>query len=268
MDYENLTVERTGEDGRVGLIMLNRPEKLNALNRDLQDEQRAACAELQADDTVRAIVITGAGRGFCAGADLTSDRRPAEGIAPQDERLDEMSWVGRQAMSVYNLNKPTIAAVNGVAVGAGMSLALACDMRVGSELTRFKTVFIERSLSPDSGMSFFLPRIVGYSRATDLIFTSRNVNAEEAMRIGLLDRVFEADSLVEDAIVLAEEIAFWPPMAMRSAKRVIQHNLNVGLEKALRYETMGLSFASRAPHDVTESGLSFSEGRTPSFTGE
>jgi 2-(1,2-epoxy-1,2-dihydrophenyl)acetyl-CoA isomerase len=268
MDYDNLTLERTGEEGRVGLITLNRPEKLNALDRGLQDDQRAACAELQADDSVRAIVITGAGRGFCAGADLTSGRRPAEGIAPQDERLDEMSWVGRQAMSVYNLNKPTIAAVNGVAVGAGMSLALACDMRVGSELTRFKTVFIERSLSPDSGMSFFLPRIVGYSRATDLIFTSRNVNAEEALRIGLLDRVFEADSLVDDAIALAEEIAFWPPVAMRSAKRVIQHNMNVGLEEALRYETMGLNFAGRAPHDVQESGLSFSEGRTPSFTGE
>ena len=108
MDYDNLTLERTGEEGRVGLITLNRPEKLNALDRGLQDDQRAACAELQADDSVRAIVITGAGRGFCAGADLTSGRRPAEGIAPQDERLDEMSWVGRQAMSVYNLNKPTI----------------------------------------------------------------------------------------------------------------------------------------------------------------
>lgn len=268
MDYENLTLERTGEDGRVGLITLNRPEKLNALNRDLQDEQRAACAELQADDSVRAIVITGAGRGFCSGADLTSGRQPAEGIAPQNERLDDMGWVGRQAISVYNLNKPTIAAVNGVAVGAGMSLALACDMRVGSELTRFKTVFIERSLSPDSGMSFFLPRIVGYSRAADLIFSSRSVDAEEAHRIGLLDRLFDADSLIEDAVALAEEIAFWPPVAVRSAKRVLQHNMNVGLEEALRYETMGLNFAGRAPHDVQESRLSFSEQRPPSFTGE
>ena len=110
--------------------------------------------------------------------------------------------------------------------------------------------------------------IVGYSRATDLIFSSRNVNAEEAYRIGLLDRIFEADSLVEDAIALAEEISFWPPMALRSAKRGIQHNLNVGLEDALRYETLGLDFAKRAPHDVQESGLSFSEKRPPSFTGE
>ncbi len=268
MDYENLTVERTGEDGRVGLIMLNRPEKLNALNRALQDEQRAACAELEADDSVRAIVITGAGRGFCSGADLTSGRRPDDGIAPQNDRLDEMGWVGKQAISVYNLNKPTIAAVNGVAVGAGMSLSLAGDMRVGCENTRFKTVFLERSLSPDSGMSFFLPRIVGYSRATDLIFSSRSVDADEAYRIGLLDRLVDADSLIAEAVALAEQIAFWPPVALRSAKRVVQHNMNVGLEEALRYETLGLNFARRAPHDVEESRLSFIEQRPPAFTGE
>src|SRR6185369_6881944 len=108
--------------------------------------------------------------------------------------------------------------------GAGMSLALSCDMRVGSELTRFKTVFIERSLSPDSGMSFFLPRIVGYSRACDLVFTSRDVDAEDAYRMGLLDRLV-ADDPVGAAVALAEQAAAWPPMALRSAKRVIQHNL-------------------------------------------
>jgi 2-(1,2-epoxy-1,2-dihydrophenyl)acetyl-CoA isomerase len=118
-------------------------------------------------------------------------------------------------MAVYRtLDKPIIAAVNGVAAGAGMSLALSCDMRVGSELTRFKTVFIERSLSPDSGMSFFLPRIVGYSRACDLIYTSRFVEAEEAYRIGLLDRLVPADQLLEEAMALAQSIASWPPVAI------------------------------------------------------
>ena len=104
-----------------------------------------------------------------------------------------MGWVGRQALAVYGLDKPTIAAVNGVAAGAGMSLALACDLRVGDGTARFRTVFAERSLSPDSGMSYFLPRIIGYSRAADLIFTSRDVGAEEAYRLGLLDRLVEAD---------------------------------------------------------------------------
>ena len=133
--------------------------------------------------------------------------------------------MGKPALAVYKLDKLTIAAVNGGAVGAGMSLALACDMRVGAESACFKTVFIERSLSPDSGMSFFLPRIVRYSCAADLVFTSGNVEAEEAHCIGLLDRLVSAGDLIDAAVALGEQIASWPPVAMRSAKRVLQHNM-------------------------------------------
>jgi 2-(1,2-epoxy-1,2-dihydrophenyl)acetyl-CoA isomerase len=265
MAYTDLTFERRGN---VALITLNRPEKLNALSRHLHKEMLAACAEARDDDSVRAVVWTGAGRGFCSGADLTGALPSSEGVAPQNDRLDEMGWVGDQAMAVYNLDKPTIAAVNGVAAGAGMSLALACDLRVGTAAARFKTVFIERSLSPDSGMSFFLPRIVGYGRAADLIFTSRAVDAPEAYRLGLLDRLVEDEDVVGPALELANEIAKWPPVAMRSAKRVLQHNLQVELDEALRYETMGLNFARRAPHDVAESRASFMEKRAPVFTGE
>jgi 2-(1,2-epoxy-1,2-dihydrophenyl)acetyl-CoA isomerase len=117
-------------------------------------------------------------------------------------------------------------------------------------------------------MSYFLPRIVGYSRAADLIYTSRAVDAEEAYRIGLLDRLFEGDDLLDQALELANQIAAWPPVAMRSAKRVLQHNMHVELEPALRYETAGLGFARRAPHDVAESRASFVEKRKPVFTGE
>ncbi len=264
MDYEELIVERRGN---VALVTLNRPDKLNALNGRLRDEMLAVCSELGEDDGVRAVVWTGAGRGFCSGADLTGGG-PGERTPSRTERLDEYGWVGRQAMAVYRLHKPVIAAVNGVAAGAGMSLALACDLRVGSAQARFKTVFIERSLSPDSGMSFFLPRIVGYSRAADLIFTSRAVDAEEAYRIGLLDRLVPAGSLVDEALALAEQIALWPPMAMQSAKRVLQHSMENDLEPALRYESAGLGFARRAPHDVAEARASFIERRPPVFTGE
>jgi 2-(1,2-epoxy-1,2-dihydrophenyl)acetyl-CoA isomerase len=266
MSYTDLVFERRGA---VAVLTFNRPEKLNALGRDLQADIHAAAAEARNDDSIRAVVWTGAGRGFCSGADLTSGVSP-DASPSQNERLDELGWVGRLATTMYTLDKPTIAAVNGVAAGAGMSIALACDMRVGNKNSRFKTVFIERSLSPDSGMSFFLPRIVGYSRAADLIMTSRAVGADEAYRLGLLDRLVEGegDNLVDAAVALAEEVGKWPPVAMRSAKRVLQHNLQVDLQEALKYEYAGLQYARRAPHDVNESRLSFLEKRPPVYTGE
>ena len=265
MGYDSLRVEC---DEQVAVVTLNRPEKLNAIDRHLHDEMMAACAELRDDDTVRVVIFTGEGRGFCSGADLTG-ARPSDEDASRGDRLDEYNWVGRQALMVYrDLNKPTIAAVNGVAAGAGMGLALACDMRVGCENTRFKTVFIERSLSPDSGLSYFLPRIVGSSRAFDLVFTSRAVDAEESYRLGLLDRMTTADNLIAEAKELARQIAAWPPVAMQMSKRALQRSLDTTLDDQLQYETHSIVFARRAPHDVAEAAASFRERRPPVFTGE
>ncbi|HUP85689.1 MAG TPA: enoyl-CoA hydratase/isomerase family protein [Acidimicrobiales bacterium] len=255
--------------GHVLVLTLDRPDRLNALDASLRDGIPAAFADAQADPAVRAIVVTGEGRGFSSGVDL-SGPRPATEPASAADPLDELGWVGRQALAVHGCDKPTIAAVNGVAAGAGMSLALACDLRVGSAATRFRTVFLERNLSPDSGMSWFLPRIVGYSRAADLLFTSRDVGGEEAYRLGLLDRFVDstdASSLVDEAVALATQISSLPPVAMRSAKRVLQHNLGVGLEEALRYEMAGLGYARKARNDGVEAMASFREKRPPNFTG-
>ena len=266
MSEEPILIERRD---KVAVVTLNRPDRLNALNTALQDAINATCRELRDDDTVWAVVLTGAGRGFCAGADLVSERPAGDRVPSRQERLDVYGWVGRLAMSVYRtLDKPIIAAVNGVSVGAGMSLALACDMRVGSPKTRFKSVFIERSLSPDSGLSFFLPRIVGYSRACDLIFSSRFVEAEEAYRLGLLDCLVPEQKLMDEALELASQVAFWPQVAMQSARRVLQQSMESTLEQQLRNEVLGLNFARRAPHDVKESQDSFIERRPPKFTGE
>ena len=251
----------------VAVLTLNRPQKLNALNGELRDAMLDAIQDVKADDAVRAVIFTGAGRGFCSGADLTSGGGGQNTAPTQNEHLDDLGWVGRQALSVYGLNKPVIGAVNGVAAGAGMSLALACDVRVGTEKSRFKTVFIERSLSPDSGMSFFLPRIVGYSRATDLIYTSRTVDAEEAHRIGLLDRLVDHDDLMESALELAGQMTAWPPLALRMSKRVLQHNMECDLETALRYELTSISFGNRAVNDRRESIAAFVEKRKPNYTG-
>jgi len=253
-------------NGQTAVITLNRPDRLNALSPNLRDELTEALARVQDDDAIRVAILTGAGRGFCSGADL-SGFGGSDTVPSQNELLDEFGWVGRQAMSVYNLDKPVIAAVNGVAAGAGMSLSVSCDMRIGSENSRFKSVFIERNLSPDSGLSFFLPRVVGQSRAADIIYTSRAVEAEEAFRIGLLDRLVEHDKLLDTALEVAAQMSQWPPLALRSSKRVLQHNLEVPLEEALRYEMSGLSFAGKAKNDAKESLAAFREKRKPTYTG-
>ena len=251
--------------GHVAVLTLNRPAKLNALDAGLRAATLAAIDSVRADDAVRAVVFTGAGRGFCSGADLTAGG--ASKPPTQNDHLDDLGWVGRQALALHQLDKPAIAAVNGVAAGAGMSLALACDLRVGSPQSRFKTVFIERNLSPDSGMSFFLPRIVGYSRAADLIYTSRAVDAEEAHRIGLLDRLAAHDELLDAAVELAAEMAAWPPLALRMSKRVLQHNVECDLPTALRFELASLAVGNRAVNDRKESIAAFRERRKPTYTG-
>jgi 2-(1,2-epoxy-1,2-dihydrophenyl)acetyl-CoA isomerase len=261
-DYAHIRLE---SDGHVALATLDRPDKLNALNGALRDDILQLAQDIRSDDEVRVLVITGAGRGFCSGADLTGARPEHE--LSQNERLDEWGWVGRQALAIHELDKPVIAAMNGVAAGAGMSLALSCDLRVGGPGARFRTVFAERSLSPDSGMSYFLTRILGYARAADLVFTSRDVDATEAYRLGLLDRLVGDGEVVKAALEVAGQIAQLPPLAIRSAKRVLQHNTDAGLAESLRYETAGLAYARKAPDDVRESAASFRERRPPNFTG-
>ena len=272
MPYEHLLLDK---QEHIAVVTLNRPERLNALSRELHKETLAVADELRHDDGVRAVVITGAGRGFSAGADIQAAPRGPDGRplprAPQpqgqDEMLDEFHWVGDQALAFHGLDKPVIAAMNGVCAGAGMSLALSCDMRVGSEQARFKTVFLERNLSPDSGMSWFLPRIVGYSRAMDLILTSRDVGAEEAYRIGLLDRLVPHARLMEETLDLARSILRWPPVAVRAAKRVTQQNMHLRLDDALRNEIAHLGYGRKATNDAAEMRAALAEKRAPNYTG-
>ncbi len=263
MAYTDLTLDI---QDHVATVTLNRPEKLNALSRGLQKDILDVCHELKHDDAVRAIVFTGAGRGFCSGADLSGPR--PEGQEPTwQEMMDEDSWVGRQARAVYLIDKPTIAAINGVAAGAGMSLALACDIRIGSENARFKTVFIERALAPDAGMTYFLPRIAGTGNALDMILTSRSVQADEALRMGLLQRLVAHDSLVSEAQAIAAQIAAHPPIAAMMSKRSVQHSLDADFDDQLRYEIRAIEIGRRATNDAKESIQSFLEKRNPRYTG-
>lgn len=265
MSYDNLIYDK---QDHIATVTLNRPERLNALSRPLQLEILAVAKEIRGDDDVWAVIVTGAGRGFCSGADISGPRpEGADSTPPQNQLLDEFHWVGDQAMAIYNLDKPTIAAMNGVCAGAGMSLALSCDLRVGSENARFRSVFLERNLSPDSGMSWFLTRILGYSRAIDLILTSRDVAADEAYRLGLLDRLVPHERLMEEALGLARQITQWPPVAVRAAKRVTQQNLNKNLEDGLRNEAYHLEYGRKAKNDAREAFTARMEKRKPSYTG-
>jgi len=254
--------------GAVAVITLNRPERLNAINQALREELHIALEEAKADEGVRALVITGAGRGFCAGADLSGAR--GSGPPPetsQAEKLDEVQWIGRFALGLEAFDKPMICAVNGVAAGGGMGLALGADIRLGSEATRFKTAFAERALGPDCGVSYFLPRTIGYSRAADLLLTCRMVEAEEAYRLGLIDRLVPHERLMEETMTLAAAIAEGPPVALRVTKRVLQFGAGASLEEAVRREAWGLATVQKARNDMAESGAAFIERRKANFTG-
>lgn len=265
--YEFIAYERRGH---VAVLTLNSPDRLNALSAAMRAEVAGVFDAVRVDDGIRALVLTGAGRGFCAGADLTSAPSMREGgpiRATQGEHLDEVGWTGRWAQMFVGFDKPIIGAINGVAAGAGLSTALGCDVRIGSENARFKSVFIERSLSPDSGLSFFLPRVVGYAAAADMVFTSRAVGADEALRLGLLNRLVPGADLLDAAVAYADEMTQWPPMALRMSKRVLQANQDAGLTDALRYETLGLDYARRARDDAKESIAAFREKRKGVYTG-
>jgi 2-(1,2-epoxy-1,2-dihydrophenyl)acetyl-CoA isomerase len=264
MAYETIDYEVSGA---VAIVTLNRPEKLNAISAELRRDLEASLTAAEADDRVRAAILTGAGRGFCSGADLTGPPPARDEPPPQGERLDEEAWMGRMARLLHDFDKPLIGAINGVCAGAGMSWALACDVRIGSEHARFKTTFAERAISPDSGLSFFLPRIVGYAAAADLVFTSRMVLADEARSLGLLNRLTAHETLLEDALAYGEQMAQWPPLAIRMSKRVLQANMEADLASAVKYESVGLAHALRASGDVKESVASFAEKRKGVYTG-
>ena len=267
MNYKHIIYE-LDKDTHVATITLNKPARLNAINAQDHLDLLELCQHIQDDDDVWAIVWTGAGKGFCAGAEVGKGPVP-KAIDEQNlnELLTEDSWISRQGKALYDIDKPMIAAVNGVAAGAGMSIALYCDLRVGSPNSRFVTVYQARCLPPEGGMSFLLSRIVGLSRAMDLSLTSRRVDADEAYRIGLLDRLVTADEVLPTATEIAIRMCELPPAAVRVSKRAIRAGLNASFLEATRNETQYGSIIRRARQDVTESVQAFSEGRKPKYQG-
>ena len=267
MMSEYLKVETTAEGVRT--ITLNRPEKLNAVNLKLADELPAAIEEASKDDAVRAVVITGAGRGFCAGLELTPENILASRQrknASRQRALDDLEWVGRWCLGLTECDKPVIAAINGPAIGAGCGLALAADIRLMSEAAIISTGYMRIGLSPDAGVSYFLPRLVGLARATEMILSARDINADEAERIGLVARVMPADTFAARVAEYAKQIAAGPPIALTLAKRLLVNSLDTDLRTHLRRE-LGSIFQCIASEDTAEAMRAFAEKRKPDFKG-
>lgn len=232
----------------IAVLTLNRPEKLNALSYELVEDLHTTLAQIDSNNECRVVVLTGAGRGFCSGLDLTDPNPNKAGEGTEFPRSG-MRWQERIAdltARIHRLRQPVIAAVNGVAYGGGMGIALACDIRIASESARFCTQFIKLGLGGcDIGVSYTLPRIVGAGPAFDLILTARAVDAPEALRLGMVSRVSTDEALVFDAMAIAETLCGYGKFGVESTKQVLWANLEASsLEAALHLENRSQILAS------------------------
>jgi len=254
------------KEGHIATITLNRPDKMNSFSGQMSDSIYRAVVDSSEDKKIRVIILTGAGRAFCAGAD----------VKQMAQRLDEPGAGERDIQTDYRVSlyvlmqkcsKPIIAAVNGVAVGGGLDLALACDIRIASDQARFAEVFIRRGLIPASGGTYFLPRLVGIDKALLLAWTGDMLDAKEAEKIGLVTMVVPHHELETAAIDLAEKLAKGPPLAIQRAKRAIYDGLTMDLEANLKMISPILKELNMTA-DHKEGARAFVEKREPVFKGE
>jgi enoyl-CoA hydratase len=250
----------------VSLLRLNRPEKMNALNRDLVGDLLDALAVVRADATCRVVVLTGAGRGFCAGADLAGYGVPRRCSATTELAINQavQEELAEAAIALTNLKVPVIAAVNGAAAGGGMALAVAADLRVMSTAASFSVAFVKVGLSGcDLGLSWLLPRAVGTGLAFELMLTGRKVTAEEAARSGLANRVVEPEHLLDQTLELAAQISANSPWGVRMTKQVMRAQLEVGSLRAAMELENRTQVLSTYTGDIAEAAAAFAERRAP-----
>jgi len=260
VEYEGFKLEKKE---KIAVLTMNRPEKLNAITpkigyvvlpKILQD--------IQEDDDIRVLIITGAGKGFCAGADVSE--LPV--VTSSFNRHDQLRSLGNAVEILYDLEKPVIAAVNGVATGAGISIALLSDIRIASENAKFGFVFIHRGLIPDCGATYIAPRLLGYSKSFELMYSGDIIDAKEADRIGLVNKVVPHEKLMDEAMALAKKLVNKPPLALAQTKRAIHKGILNNLEEQLFFETYAQNFLF-GTEDFQEGVNSFLEKREPQWKG-
>lgn len=273
MKYQAIILEKKD---KIATITLNRPEKLNALNLQMTTELVDAFHSIDQDDETQVLVITGAGRGFCSGADLSGGRPPGsdQGLSRDEEEgmeeeIDDITLRGfpREApLALVAMKKPVIAAINGVAVAGGCTLTLACDIRIASETARFSIPLTRVGLTLELGSSYFLSRLIGIGKACELIFTGRMIYAKEAKEIGLVNQVVPDDELLATTYEMASNITKAAPLATRVSKAGLYLGMNADLPTQLRWESLALSYLS-GTEDSKEAAKAFVEKRDPVFKG-
>jgi len=258
-EYTAILLEVT--DG-VALVKLNNPESLNALSADIKADLTAFLTEAGEDASIRVVILTGEGRAFCAGGDLKA--KPAASVAEGRMRIKKLHELVRL---IRNLEKPVIAAVNGFAVGAGMNLALACDIIIAAEDAKFSEIFKNVGLIPDAGGLYFLPQLVGPMRAKELCFTARRIGAEEAEQMGLVNKVVPPEQLIDAAMAMAADIAKGPAISLAYIKRLLNKSAEWDLDTLLEAEAFAQGICMKT-EDAQEGVLAFKEKRSPMFQGK
>ncbi|MDO8673694.1 MAG: enoyl-CoA hydratase/isomerase family protein [Dehalococcoidia bacterium] len=265
-DYITIIVER---QAGVLILTLNRPDTLNALNQKLLHEASEVIEQASIDDNVKVLVITGAGRGFSSGADLAP---PAPGEDPppaatRRTKLTPFGRFGRLALAISNCPKPIIVAVNGACVGGAFGMALGCDIRIASDKAKFSAIFVRRGLHPDCGITYHLPRIVGPGKALELCMTGDMIDAYEAEKLGIVNRVVSHDQLMTTTMELANRLANGPSIVIELTKQAIYHSYTADFETQLGFEGWCQNICT-ASADVQEGRKAFLEKRDPVFRGE
>lgn len=258
MSYENILYEVSD---RIATITLNRPDAYNATTDEMYRELQQLIVDIAADQDVGCVIITGAGKGFCAGADLKARK---DDMTPL-QRRDRHRWILRDILEpLFRLEKPVIAAVNGAAAGAGFNIALACDFIVASDKASFMQAFARVGLVPDLGGLYLLGRVIGINKAKELCFTARKVSAEEAKELGIVNHVVPHDELMSKAREIASTIAAGSPTAMAMTKTLLDKSTNATLDQMLEYEGYAQTIAYLTP-EYEEGVLAFREKRAPDF---